>query len=256
MRFGRFKYKLRKYTVDLVKSTILCIRFPFLYPRNRWTGKHWSSWKLNEKQRQLWNKWYEWSKEHTLDYVDKFGSECVVFDGKMVKSEYVMKLARVKDRFLYWWYGFLNNFLSIFHCIPTHTELDAMDKGWRKRFGIQFCKELKQAILKSGGKKYMKEFRITQIKEKWGEFQCYVNRYSPEVTRVIEKYGYISKYVCVTCGEDAVKKSLGWICPYCEVHLPKNQNWLWIDPVYGWSHGTHKEENEKILKEIEEKSKS
>ena len=28
--------KLKK----LINDTILCIRFPFLYPRNRWTGKH------------------------------------------------------------------------------------------------------------------------------------------------------------------------------------------------------------------------
>ena len=25
---------------DIIKSTILCIRFPFLYPRNRWDGKY------------------------------------------------------------------------------------------------------------------------------------------------------------------------------------------------------------------------
>ena len=245
-----FTYKLKKYTVDMVNSTILCIRFPFLYPRNRWTGKHWSSWKLDEKQRLIWNKWNDWSKEHVLYYVDKFGSKCVILDNKVVKTEYVMKLASFKDRCLHWWYGFLNKFLAIFHCIPTYTELNAMDKGWRKRFGIQFCKELKHAILKSGGKKYMKDFRITQMKEKWGRFECYVNMYSPEVTRVIEKYGYISKYVCVKCGEDAVKQSLGWISPYCEEHLPKDQKWIWIEPVYCWSNPKHKEENEKILEEI------
>ena len=32
--------KLFKKLKDIIKSTILCIRFPFLYPRNRFDGKH------------------------------------------------------------------------------------------------------------------------------------------------------------------------------------------------------------------------
>lgn len=241
------KNKIKKYTCDTPKSIYLCLRFPFLYPRNRFSGKHYTNWKLRNKCSEIFKKWSVWSGEHTDEYVKKFGEQCTFMDGHCVKVEYILKLATLKDRFLYWWYNTYENILGIFHCIPTYTELDAMDKGWRKRFGIQFCKELKHAILKSGGKKYMKDFRITQIKEKWGQFECYVNMYSPEVSRVIEKYGYISQYVCVECGDDGVKKTIGWICPYCEKHLPENQNWIWIDPVYGWSNPEHKEYNENIL---------
>ena len=32
--------------IKTIKASILCIRFPFLYPRNRWDGKH-HAYKLN-----------------------------------------------------------------------------------------------------------------------------------------------------------------------------------------------------------------
>lgn len=44
------------------------------------------------------------------------------------------------------------------------TWLDDLPEGWRKSFGINICKELDK-LLKKGN--YRKEYRITQIKEKW-----------------------------------------------------------------------------------------
>ena len=32
---------------NIISSTILCIRFPFLYPRNRWDGEHHTNLLLN-----------------------------------------------------------------------------------------------------------------------------------------------------------------------------------------------------------------
>mgnify|MGYP003310314085 CR=1 FL=1 len=32
-----------------LKSTILCLRFPFLYPRNRFTDKHYNNWVLQQQ---------------------------------------------------------------------------------------------------------------------------------------------------------------------------------------------------------------
>lgn len=249
---------------DVVRSCYLCLRFPFLYPRNVYGNKHYSNYKLDEKRKEIYRKWSEWVKDHQELYFDVFGEDCLIdfepvdniftpedFTNSIVKCEYVMKHYHIplKDRFLYWLYGFLNDFLAIFHFIPTWSEFDAIPYGWRKRFGIQFCKELKEAILKSGGKKLMKEFRIHQIKEKWGKFTFYVNTYPKEVDRVIKKYEYISQFVCIDCGEDAVKKTVGWICPYCEHCLPKNKDWIWIDPVYGWSNAKRSEENKNKMEE-------
>ena len=40
----------------VVKSTLLCIRFPFLYPRNRFTGNHYDCWKIIEYHRSNYIK--------------------------------------------------------------------------------------------------------------------------------------------------------------------------------------------------------
>lgn len=252
-----FKYKkniylrnLRKYTYGWIYPSYLCIRFPFLYPKNRFTDKHYNNWKLQTKIMNIYKKWEEWSRTHVQDYINKFGHDCVFMDDSIVKSEYVMKLADTKDKFLYNLYSFIDKCLWIFHFIPTYTELDAIPTGWRKRFGIQFCKELKEAILLNPDKHYMRDFRITQIKEKFGELRCYVNLHSPEVSRVINKYEYISQFVCINCGKDAVKRTLGWISPYCEKCLPENSKWVWIDPIYGWEDGKLQEENKKIMGEL------
>lgn len=37
--YNKFKYRIKKY-LNIPKSIYLCIRFPFLYPRNRFSGKH------------------------------------------------------------------------------------------------------------------------------------------------------------------------------------------------------------------------
>jgi hypothetical protein len=135
-----------------IPATILCIRFPFLYPRNRFTGKP-------------------------------------------------------------------------THLIPYYTELDALDKGWRKAFGIYICKDLKRALLEDGGRKKLRGYRIEQIKEKFGELCWYDHGGNEETNRIIYKYTYISLHTCIVCGKSADYVTRGWIEPYCKEHLPDH-----IDP--------------------------
>ena len=250
--FDHYKRKLKKYFIDVPYNTYLCIRFPFLYPRNRFSDAHYTNWKLREKQRKIFEKWSNYSKAHVQDYISKFGDKCIFMDA-YVKTEYVMCFASFKDRFLYRTCAILERFLSIFHCLPSYSELDDMPDGWRKRFGIQFCKELKEAIHKCKDKTYRSKFRIVDIKEKFGTLRVYVNLCSDEVDRVIQKYEYISQYVCVTCGEDAVKKTTGWICPYCEKCLPDNQIWVWIQPIYGWTSSDKEKYNKEVYDEIDDR---
>ena len=145
--------KLKK----IIDSCYLSSRFVFLYPRNRWTGNHWDSWKIREYLygRRLWTikssaslgihgKAFEQvpkpNRKYDFETVDK------------VKS-WPWAIWFYIVEFVYEW------ILSVFHCIPTYTELDSMPEGWRKAFGIQMCKEIKRAILKSGGRKYLKSYR-------------------------------------------------------------------------------------------------
>lgn len=103
--------------------------------------------------------------------------------------------------------------------LPTYTELDAMEPGWRKAFGIQMCKDIRKQLLKEGN---LFKYRITQIKEKWGELCWYDACASKEVHEIIEKYEKLSRNTCIVCGEPATKISDGWISPFCDEHFPKN----------------------------------
>ena len=105
--------------------------------------------------------------------------------------------------------------------LPTHTELDAMPCGWRKAFGIQMCKDIRKQLWKEGN---LFKYRITQIKEKWGELCWYDACASKEVHEIIEKYENISRNTCIVCGEPATKISDGWISPFCDKHFPKDSN--------------------------------
>ena len=41
--------------IRTIKASILCTRFPFLYPRNRWDGKH-HAYKLSKLRSKLYNE--------------------------------------------------------------------------------------------------------------------------------------------------------------------------------------------------------
>lgn len=195
-----YKIKYRWNPAKWIPATILCIRFPFLYPRNRFSGKHYTNWVLGVKIMDAHEKAY---KENPL------GDEKVN----------------------YWWafvekfYSLLESFLSIFHIIPCYTELGALPSGWRKAFGLQICRELKRALLEDGGRKRLNSYRIDQIKEKYGELCWYDHGGNEETNKIIAKYEYISQHTCIECGKAADYVTKGWVEPYCKKHLPE-----WIDP--------------------------
>ena len=90
-----------------------------------------------------------------------------------------------------------------------------MEPGWRKAFGIQMCKEIKQELKKY---KFLYKYRIVQIKEKWGYLHWYDGG-TPKDSKVydiIRKYEQISAKTCGVCGKPATKMSKGWIYPYCD----------------------------------------
>ena len=263
---------LLKTVKKTINSTILCIRFPFLYPRNRFTGNHYDNWKIVEFHR----KWWRLTEDDFFIHTTTNKKEPIISYGEIDKKLYCMRVRNdqveicdqhwrvlasiplsdmgkgkvircgwkekktpiliveegweentekahfikvIHAKWLQRWIKFLdwiNDYpLQLFHCIPKFTELDAMDKGWRKTFGIQICKEIKSALLKHG-RKALYKYRIMQIKEKWGEL-CWYDHYSTEeIFNIIRKYEDISRHTCIDCGAPATKMSTGWICPYCD----------------------------------------
>lgn len=204
----KFKVKYRWNPAKWIPASILCIRFPFLYPRNRFTGRHYTNWKIEDWKRTAEQKAYE--------YVGEFGNKENPYR-RVVKNKWWLFVSKFYDG--------LEAFIGIFHFIPSYTELDSLDTGWRKAFGIQICRELKRALLHDGGRKLLHRYRITQIKEKYGSLCWYDYGGTEETNKIIAKYEYISERTCIKCGRTADYVTRGWIEPYCKDHLPE-----WIDP--------------------------
>ena len=266
----------------IIKSTILCIRFPFLYPRTRFTDLHYNNWKIVEFHRKWWrhtedsfiiritddknkslisygdfnghlytlrikNDYLEICDEHYRSWISipisKYGKGKIIKTGWENKkipylvvedwednpdADHFIKIVHAKwlqryIKFLDW----INAYpLQLLHCIPSYTELDAMESGWRKAFGIQMCKEIRAALLRQGWKSLFK-YRIMQIKEKFGELRWYDEFSTSDIQDIISKYEDISRHTCIVCGKPATKISTGWICPYCDEHIG-NRNYTEI----------------------------
>ena len=94
-----------------------------------------------------------------------------------------------------------------------YTELDDMPDGWRKAFGEQLCEELKAELVKAGA---LDDYRIVQIKEKFGTLRWYDNGNTEAGYKIISKYEALSARTCICCGKPATRIATGWISPYCD----------------------------------------
>ena len=84
----------------------------------------------------------------------------------------------------------------------SYTELDSMPDDIRE--------ELVHA-------EYLNQYRISQIKEKYGTLCWYDFGCTERMLRdIIPKYEHLSARTCIRCGNPATKVSTGWISPYCD----------------------------------------
>lgn len=99
----------------------------------------------------------------------------------------------------------------------SYTELDAMPDGWRKAFGMQLCQELSEALQEAD---FLEQYRILQIKEKYGAL-CWYDNGAPEAAqKILAKYEALSMKTCIRCGKPATKYTTGWVAPYCDDCFP------------------------------------
>lgn len=213
--------------INIPRATYLCIKYPFLYPRNRFNGLHYNNWKIQNLEGEIIGKYLK-SELHLDMELEKFQEYFRNFDKTNKYWVNNPKGSRMITWWTNWWSKPLVSFLEfyhdyilqIFHCLPTYTEWDCMEPGWKKAFGKQYLKELKEAAIKDG---YLKDLRIMQLKEKWGRTQLYVNMYGDHVLKVINKYEELSWDTCIKCGKPATHTSTGWISPYCEECVKKDK---------------------------------
>lgn len=100
----------------------------------------------------------------------------------------------------------------------TFTWLDDIERGWVKAFGMMMVKEIDVILRKAH---YERDYRIAQIKEKWGRLTWYDNgaphEIYDELHRAIDKYSYLSENICAICGKPDVYMTFsGWDFPLCE----------------------------------------
>ena len=97
----------------------------------------------------------------------------------------------------------------------SHTELDDMPEGWRIAFGDIWCKEYQRVLEKEN---MVRQFRVEQIKEKWGELRFYHNGSTQALYDLDCSFESISRYICVRCGrlDCPIINNYGWYVPICK----------------------------------------
>jgi len=95
----------------------------------------------------------------------------------------------------------------------TFSEYDLISPGWRKAFGKQLTKELKELLKKTG---QLKTFYFVEIKEKWGALVLDPCATTDEVFELLRHYERLSICYCEDCGKPARYKRLGgWVGYIC-----------------------------------------
>lgn len=232
LKWNRLKNKIKRF-IRIPYCCYMCIRYPFLYPRNRFTGLHYNNWKIIEFKDKLYKSYHKCEFQNSLNppQFEKYKKD--VFDKTSKWYIYNAENTRIIEWWTNWWsmplYNivkfFHNYILQIFHCIPTYIEWDAVEPGWNKAFGKQYLKDLKKQLKKD---KMLYSWRITDIKEKWGCLNLYCNYGSEELYSLISVYEDISWNTCIKCGKPATHTSKGWISPYCEECVNKDDKYKYI----------------------------
>lgn len=104
-----------------------------------------------------------------------------------------------------------------------YTKLDEMPIGWRNAFGEALCRDLKDALCKIG---MIEKYRVWEIKEKYGELRWYDNDMTGTTYPIVDQYTERSRRVCIHCGKTATRITQGYILPFCDDCLQKDQR-LW-----------------------------
>lgn len=191
------------------------MKYPFLYPRNRWTGNHYDNWKF---ERILYGHKYVFKSQYGETPCEEKGwyQKAFIINFNENECKTTVEIKNLWYALLFYVGKFIYNYpMQWIHCIPTYTEWDAMDDmpGWKKAFGDQMLKEIKTQLKKD---KCLYSWRITDLKEKYGSLRLYSNFASVELQNIINKYDDLSYETCIRCGEPAKIITDGYVLPYCE----------------------------------------
>jgi len=99
------------------------------------------------------------------------------------------------------------------------TWLDSVPIGWRPLL-LQMCKKLKKIIKENN----LTNYKIHQVKEKYGELCWYDEGGNKRTFDLISEYENKTGSICVVCGKPAKYYTKGWINYYCPKCIKKLKN--------------------------------
>lgn len=156
----------------------------------------------------------KWITDRYIDSdFEKYSNLLKIYSKTKKVLNYVPNL--VKNTYLCARFPFLKFSGGFFQTTSWYWQIDY---GWRKAFGIQLCKELKDALKRHG---CLRTYEITTVKEKYGSLTIYDNGAPSEVHDILAKYEYISRRTCIECGRRAKYITQSWEEPYCEDCIKK-----------------------------------
>lgn len=106
--------------------------------------------------------------------------------------------------------------------VGGESEIENLPEGWYIAFGEQMIDELNELLIKYN---FVDEYRIAQIKEKFGGLRWYDNGFpvegQEEYKQWLSKYEELSERICIDCGKEGKLRNLSWIVPLCDEHYNK-----------------------------------
>ena len=156
---------------------------------------------MGKFQEKIFDKYFETGEQKYLNILSLYWKV----------REFPMLLPKaIASTYLCWRFPFLKYKKGLFHKSCKYWQIE---KGWRKAFGIQMCKELKKVLKRH---KFLYKWEITTIKDKFGALDISDTGAPSEVHDILDKYNYISSRTCHKCGRRAMYRTRGWEEPYCE----------------------------------------
>lgn len=129
----------------------------------------------------------------------------------------------------------------------SYTVLDDMPAGWRKKFGLRMCRDIKKSLEDSGMD--VKRYQIEDIKEKFGAMYVFDNGGNLEIkNKILPKYMRMSERTCGICGGTATKIAVPWIFPLCDTCANSDRPNSYIDIGYYYGEQEEKRKNTKKSK--------
>lgn len=110
--------------------------------------------------------------------------------------------------------------LKIYDPYPEEGESDHFEpelwipEGWVKTLWDTMCEDLDRVIKAAN---LQDEFRIVELKEKYGSMRMFCNPYTPKINDITRTYEMLSEAVCACCGSIEGVKMVpwSWVSPYC-----------------------------------------